>query len=205
LLRNDELFLPWRLDPEESLSEDSSNEEKPSKFSTSLRKGIKSIQSFGRDASMPCAIAALIRDAAQAAVEVAVEKMQAKVVKADGTEEEYGHDDDQDYSQVVDFARVAKAAEAAMETSFANRSFRAGEDQCLVPGEAVVRIEKAPDNSRRIFAGIDIISSVDDVWNLRFSYLECTVRANDHLSFIVLFLLTQPCRPFSYSSGSYRL
>jgi hypothetical protein len=73
---------------------------------------------------MPRAIAALIRDAAQAAVEVAVEEMQAKVVKADGTEEEYGHDDDQDYWQVVDFACAAKAAEAAVETSFANRSFR---------------------------------------------------------------------------------
>jgi len=41
-----------------------------------------------------------------------------------------------------------------------------GEDQCLVPGEAVVRVEKATDNSRRIFAGIDIMASVDDVWNV---------------------------------------
>lgn len=255
-------------------SEDTANEEKTSKFSTSLRKGLKSIKSFGRDAPMPRAIAALIRDAAQAAVEVAVEEIHAKVVKSN----EDGHDDE-DYSQVVDFARVAKAAEAAVETSYANRSFRAklevltqelvtltadaertaeecmaaavsaaelankaqrqakqvasqavavqeilnqmmfvqptepplvssdhhqpsttgstsskpgfseartltftdvdftassmappfiGEDQCLVPGEAVVRVEKAPDNSRRIFAGIDIMSSVDEVWNVRF-------------------------------------
>lgn len=43
-----------------------------------------------------------------------------------------------------------------------------GEDQCLVPGEAVVRVEKATDNSRRIFAGIDIMASVDDVWNVSF-------------------------------------
>lgn len=42
-----------------------------------------------------------------------------------------------------------------------------GEDQCLVPGEAVVRVEKAVENSRRIFAGIDILASVDDVWNVR--------------------------------------
>jgi hypothetical protein len=42
-----------------------------------------------------------------------------------------------------------------------------GEDQCLVPGEAVVRVEKAPSNSRRIFAGIDIFASVDDVWKVR--------------------------------------
>lgn len=41
-----------------------------------------------------------------------------------------------------------------------------GENQCLVPGEAVVRVEKATDNSRRIFAGIDIMASVDDVWNV---------------------------------------
>ena len=39
-------------------------------------------------------------------------------------------------------------------------------DQCLVPGEAVVRVEKAPENSRRIFAGIDIFASVDDVWKV---------------------------------------
>jgi hypothetical protein len=41
-----------------------------------------------------------------------------------------------------------------------------GENQCLVPGEAVVRVEKATDNSRRIFAGIDIMASVDDVWKV---------------------------------------
>lgn len=41
------------------------------------------------------------------------------------------------------------------------------EAQCLVPGEAIVRVEKAPENSRRIFAGIDIFASVDDVWNVR--------------------------------------
>lgn len=40
------------------------------------------------------------------------------------------------------------------------------EAQCLVPGEAIVRVEKAPENSRRIFAGIDIFASVDDVWKV---------------------------------------
>lgn len=45
-----------------------------------------------------------------------------------------------------------------------------GEDQCLVPGEPVARVEKAPNNSRRIFAGIDIPHSVDDVWNLLTDY-----------------------------------
>ncbi len=44
------------------------------------------------------------------------------------------------------------------------------EDQCLVPGEAVVRVEKAAENSRRIFAGIDIMASVDDVWDLLTDY-----------------------------------
>jgi len=42
--------------------------------------------------------------------------------------------------------------------------------QCLVPGEAVVRVETAPSNSRRIFAGIDIYSSVDTVWKLLTDY-----------------------------------
>ena len=44
------------------------------------------------------------------------------------------------------------------------------EDECLVPGEPVVRVEKAPQNSRRIFAGIDIPASVDDVWELLTEY-----------------------------------
>lgn len=44
------------------------------------------------------------------------------------------------------------------------------EDECLVPGEPVVRVEKAPQNSRRIFAGIDIPVSVDDVWALLTDY-----------------------------------
>ncbi|CAB9499981.1 Polyketide cyclase / dehydrase and lipid transport [Seminavis robusta] len=44
------------------------------------------------------------------------------------------------------------------------------EAQCLIPGEPVVRVEKAPENSRRIFAGIDIMASVDDVWNILTQY-----------------------------------
>ena len=45
------------------------------------------------------------------------------------------------------------------------------EDQCLVPGETVVRVEKAPENSRRIFAGIDIKgATVEDVWNVLTNY-----------------------------------
>jgi hypothetical protein len=45
-----------------------------------------------------------------------------------------------------------------------------GDDQCLVPGEPVVRVEKAPQNSRRIFAGIDIMASVDTVWDVLTDY-----------------------------------
>ncbi|KAG7345780.1 polyketide cyclase / dehydrase and lipid transport domain containing protein [Nitzschia inconspicua] len=45
-------------------------------------------------------------------------------------------------------------------------------DSCLVPGEPVVRVEKAPENSRRIFAGIDILASVDDVWKVLTDYGE---------------------------------
>ena len=48
------------------------------------------------------------------------------------------------------------------------------EDSCLVPGEPVVRVEKAPENSRRIFAGIDIPASVDDVWKVS-STVSCVV------------------------------
>ena len=44
------------------------------------------------------------------------------------------------------------------------------DNQCLVPGEPVVRVEKAPENSRRIFAGIDIMASVDTVWNVLTDY-----------------------------------
>jgi hypothetical protein len=45
------------------------------------------------------------------------------------------------------------------------------EDECLVPGEPLVRVEKAPQNSRRIFAGIDIPVSVDEVWNVSFGLI----------------------------------
>jgi len=44
------------------------------------------------------------------------------------------------------------------------------EASCLVPGEPVIRVEKAPENSRRIFAGIDIMASVDDVWKVMTDY-----------------------------------
>mmetsp|Transcript_5531 Transcript_5531/g.9142 ORF Transcript_5531/g.9142 Transcript_5531/m.9142 type:complete len:568 (+) Transcript_5531:2-1705(+) len=44
------------------------------------------------------------------------------------------------------------------------------EASCLVPGEAVVRVEKAPDNSRRIFAGIDIPVGVEAVWQVLTDY-----------------------------------
>jgi len=43
---------------------------------------------------------------------------------------------------------------------------------CLVPDAGpIVRVEQAPDNSRRIFAGIDILgASTDDVWDVLTDY-----------------------------------
>jgi hypothetical protein len=41
------------------------------------------------------------------------------------------------------------------------------QDSCLMTdAEPLVRVEKAPDNSRRIFAGIDILASTEDVWKV---------------------------------------
>ena len=44
------------------------------------------------------------------------------------------------------------------------------DDVCLVPGDPVVRIEEAPSNSRRIFTGIDISASMEDVWGVLVDY-----------------------------------
>ncbi|CAJ1342495.1 unnamed protein product [Effrenium voratum] len=42
---------------------------------------------------------------------------------------------------------------------------------CLIPGgEPVVRLEDAPGNARRIFTGIDIRASVDEVWTVMTNY-----------------------------------
>ena len=46
-----------------------------------------------------------------------------------------------------------------------------------MPGEALVRVEDAPDNARRIFTGVDIIASVDDVWQILTDY--------EHLSDVI--------------------
>jgi len=44
------------------------------------------------------------------------------------------------------------------------------DDICLMPGEPVVRVEIAPGNARRIFTGVDILSSVDAVWRVLTNY-----------------------------------
>jgi hypothetical protein len=44
------------------------------------------------------------------------------------------------------------------------------DDMCLLPGEPIIRIEEAPSNSRRIYSGIDIIASVDEVWDVLTDY-----------------------------------
>jgi len=64
----------------------------------------------------------------------------------------------------IDYQRLIEEAGEFMEAPFL------GEDQCLVPGEAVVRIEEAPGNARRIFAGIDIRTDVDTIWKLLTDY-----------------------------------
>lgn len=44
------------------------------------------------------------------------------------------------------------------------------DDVCLVRGDPVVRIEEAPENSRRIFTGIDISADIEDVWSVLTDY-----------------------------------
>jgi hypothetical protein len=70
-------------------------------------------------------------------------------------------------------------------------------DSCLVPGEPVVRIEKAPENSRRIFAGIDIMASVDDVWSVRMQL--------DGNEKYFAFLLSLSHASYHHSAGSHGL
>ena len=75
------------------------------------------------------------------------------------------------------------------------------EASCLIPGEPVVRVEKAPENSRRIFAGIDIMASVDDVWNVSC----CSYTMNEchrHCSCPVSHFIS--CNPLK-NIGTYRL
>jgi hypothetical protein len=75
------------------------------------------------------------------------------------------------YSNAVDDVDVSKL-------SFDDVDYNSSEmappfldpDSCLIPGEPVVRVEKAPENSRRIFAGIDIMAGVDDVWKVLTNY-----------------------------------
>lgn len=45
------------------------------------------------------------------------------------------------------------------------------DEVCLIPGDApVVRVEDAPGNARRIFTGVDIRASVEDVWSVMTNY-----------------------------------
>lgn len=48
---------------------------------------------------------------------------------------------------------------------------------CLIPGgEPVVRLEDAPGNARRIFTGVDIGASVEEVWEVMTNYEELESR-----------------------------
>jgi Polyketide cyclase / dehydrase and lipid transport len=83
-----------------------------------------------------------------------------------------------DESELVDNSQTTTISEARQlyvydDVDYSTSEMAApflGEDQCLVLGEPVARVEKAPENSRRIFAGIDIPHSVDDVWGLLTDY-----------------------------------
>jgi len=45
------------------------------------------------------------------------------------------------------------------------------EDVCLIPGDQpIVRVEDAPGNARRIFTGVDIRASVEEVWQVMTDY-----------------------------------
>ena len=44
------------------------------------------------------------------------------------------------------------------------------DDICLMPGEPIVRVEAGPGNSARIFTGIDIEATVDDIWQILTDY-----------------------------------
>ena len=88
----------------------------------------------------------------------AVEEKAAKIVMADLF----------DYSESDDVSNLSYD-DVGYQSSEMTPPFIA-EDLCLVPGEAVVRVEKAPENSRRIYAGIDIPVGVDVLWNLLTDY-----------------------------------
>lgn len=44
------------------------------------------------------------------------------------------------------------------------------EEICLMPGQIIIRVEDAPGNARRVFAGIDVLASVDKVWDMLTDY-----------------------------------
>lgn len=79
------------------------------------------------------------------------------------------HEESGDETTMVESRQLSAYDDVDYSTSEMAAPF-IGEDQCLVLGEPVARVEKAPENSRRIFAGIDIPHSVDDVWNLLTDY-----------------------------------
>jgi Polyketide cyclase / dehydrase and lipid transport len=79
------------------------------------------------------------------------------------------HDESEGETTMIESRQLSAYDDVDYSTSEMAAPF-IGEDQCLVLGEPVARVEKAPENSRRIFAGIDIPHSVDDVWKLLTDY-----------------------------------
>ena len=110
----------------------------------------------------------------------AVEAIQvAAIAQAEGAATALAEAEKFAESQVLE--QIYSSALAEMDTSelaFDDVDFESSEmappfldpNSCLVPGEPIVRVERAPENSRRIFAGVDIMASVDDVWNVSWLY-----------------------------------
>ncbi|KAJ1461906.1 hypothetical protein M885DRAFT_241302 [Pelagophyceae sp. CCMP2097] len=69
---------------------------------------------------------------------------------------------------------VAQAAvDAAVEAAVEADARGAAADLAavvLTPGAVVVRVDKAPSNSRRIFTGVDVAADIEIVWNLLTDY-----------------------------------
>ena len=73
-------------------------------------------------------------------------------------------------AQVVEIDEDQKEEDISVESTKSSPQFLT-DDICLLPGsDPLVRIESAPGNARRIYTGVDIIASLDDVWSVLTNY-----------------------------------
>jgi hypothetical protein len=76
-------------------------------------------------------------------------------------------------AQVVKSSEAVKSSkeeDISVESTKSSPQFLT-DDICLLPGsDPLVRIESAPGNARRIYTGVDIIASLDDVWSVLTNY-----------------------------------